>query len=388
MFLTVFKKEISIFLGVIALISLFIAGDQIVETNESGYMQVKQAAVSGDMSTHTNPGMYFQNFGEVTTYKISDVYDFGRDPINVRFNDAATAHITGQIKFRLPTKDETLLRIHQDFRNYEYIKNDLILQVVASTLKQTATHFGAEEVYSTRRSAFIERVNDQIRDGLYATTYTEKTVIDPDGNKKIKRDVSIKRDENGNPIITEASAFNRYGIEVVQLVINEIDFDERTDKLIAERKEAEQQEIVAKANARKAKQDAITEEEKGKADVAKARYAALVIKEQEVIEAEKKKEIAQQDALRAIEEKKKLIAIGEGEAQATKLKVAAGLSPLEEATIDKETAIGVAEKLANVKFPEMMVIGGSGNNQSALNPFDAVGLKSFIDISKQMREVN
>lgn len=37
-----------------------------------------------------------------------------------------------------------------------------------------------------------------------------------------------------------------------------------------------------------------------------------------------------------------------------------------------------------VRFQEMMVIGGGGNGQGPLNPFDAVGLKSFIDISKQL----
>ena len=36
-----------------------------------------------------------------------------------------------------------------------------------------------------------------------------------------------------------------------------------------------------------------------------------------------------------------------------------------------------------LQFPAMMVIGGSGGGSgSAMNPFDAVGLQSFIEISK------
>src|SRR3954470_4043828 len=72
------------------------------------------------------------------------------------------------------------------------------------------------------------------------------------------------------------------------------------------------------------------------------------------------------------------------EAEASALKVKAGLSPLERAQIDKETAIGVAEKLAQVQFPEMLVIGGSGEGKGPMNPFDEEGLESFIKISREL----
>jgi len=71
-----------------------------------------------------------------------------------------------------------------------------------------------------------------------------------------------------------------------------------------------------------------------------------------------------------------------------RLLVKAGLTPLERATIDKETAIGVAAELAKVKFPGMMILGGSGKGGSSLNPFDAVGLKAFRDIAKDIAEEN
>lgn len=50
-----------------------------------------------------------------------------------------------------------------------------------------------------------------------------------------------------------------------------------------------------------------------------------------------------------------------------------------------KTAIGVAEKLSQVKFPGMMVIGGSegGKGGQASNPFDAVGLESFMRINEK-----
>jgi hypothetical protein len=48
-------------------------------------------------------------------------------------------------------------------------------------------------------------------------------------------------------------------------------------------------------------------------------------------------------------------------------------------------AIGVAEKLSNVKFPGMMIIGGANSKGgNTLNPFDAVGLESFMRIQKKL----
>lgn len=356
----------------------------LVETNDAGYVQVKQEAATGHMSVRTDPGVYAQMFSAIHTYKISDVYDFNDDQIDVRFGDSATAKVSGQAKFRLPSNPEAILRIHQDFRSFYALENDLIKQTINAAIIQTATLFDADEVYSTRRADFIRLINEQIKAGLYVTSYTEVLKKDENGNSFIQRSVAPKLNAEGKPYISEKSAFDIYGIELIQLVINDIDFDSITDQLIAKRKEAEQEQVVAKATAERAKQDAITVMEQGKASVAKAEADALVAKKTAVIKAEEEKEVAEQQALKAEEEKKAIIAKGEAEAESSRLKVAAGLSPLEKANIDKETAIGVARELSNVKFPGMMVIGGG--ESSPMNPFDAVGLKSFIDISKQLAE--
>ena len=380
------SKKILAGVSVLGLIATLSLSASIFETNNAGFVQVKQAAGTGKMSVRTEPGVYPQMFGSINTYRISDIYDFNNDSeaISVRFQDSATAQIKGQIKYRLPIDEVNILQINQDFRSDQAVTDQLIRQVVASAIKQTATLFNAEEVYSTRRSDFVQLVNEQIKRGLYATTFSEKLALDENGQKFIDRIVVPKLDVNGQPVISEVSAFKRYHVELVQLVINDVDFDDKTTELIARRKEAEQEQVVAKAKAERAKQDTITTQEQGKANVAQAEAEALVVKKRAVIEAEKAKEVAEQQALQAIEEKKAIIARGEAEAESSRLKVEAGLSPLEKATIDKETAIGVARELSNVKFPQMMVIGGSGGSQSALNPFDAVGLKSFIDISNEM----
>jgi hypothetical protein len=59
--------------------------------------------------------------------------------------------------------------------------------------------------------------------------------------------------------------------------------------------------ITAKAQAEQAKQEAITAEEKGKADVMKAKYEKEVEKERAVVEAQKLKEVAVIAAQQAVE---------------------------------------------------------------------------------------
>lgn len=357
---------------------VFMSG-QIWETVEKGTYHVKQAFYTGDMSVIADSGTYYQMFGKVTQYPVSDVYDFSgvknraEETIPVRFNDASTADISGQIKFRLSSKMESAMHLHEDFRGYTAVKQDLIRQIVADSLKASATHFKAEDVYSTRRAEFIELVNDQIKDGIYSTKVNEYIRKDAQGNEFVERRVQLILDEDGKPAISKQNALKDYSVTVVNFVIKEIDFDDKTDGLIAKRKESEQKAVVAKAAAEESKQNAITAEEKGKANVAKAKYEALVDKERKVIEAEKQTAIQVEKTKQATESAKQNEVKGRAEALKQKLLVEAGLSPLQQAEIDRDKEIGVMEKWSNRPVPKIMIINGTGGGgTSGMNPLDVL----------------
>jgi hypothetical protein len=60
------------------------------------------------------------------------------------------------------------------------------------------------------------------------------------------------------------------------------------------------------------------------------------------------------------------------------------VTPLEKATIEKETAIGIAQALADSKVrwvPEIIVSGDGANGNNAM---DAVGLNMMMDIVTKM----
>jgi len=389
------RKGITIAVAAIILIVGVISASKIFDSNQLGYYKIKQAAGTGTISVKNKEGMFVQLWGDLWEYQISDMYYFstnpdeggsGRDadPIKVRFNDGGTALISGSVKFKLSQKENTQISLHRDYKGYQAVRSDLIRQVTIEALMQTATFMKAEESYSSRRSEFTAKAEEQIKRGIYETKSFEIKKMDADSNEFIERKVELVIGEDGKPKIRKKSPLLNYDIEVIQFVIKEIDFDKTIDALIAKKKEAEQQKVVAKANAERAKQDAITAEEEGKARIKIAEAEELTKKIREVTEAQKRFEVAEFEAKKAIEEAKAIRVKGEADAHAAKLKVIAGLSPLEKATIEKETAIGVADKLKDIKLPDMMIIGGSGNNGQPLDPFQAIGLESMLNIQKQM----
>lgn len=372
---------------------LFFLSKYLFATNKAGFYQIKQAAITGKISVHDKPGTYLKLFGTITTYQISDMNYFSKssleggsgedsDPIKVRFNDGGTADISGSIKFRLSLKEEDQLLLHQDFKNYNKVQSDLVRQVVTEALMQTATLMKAEESYSSRRSEFTTLAEQQIRQGIFETESKEEKYLNPDGKEFIERTVRVKHNADGNPSIRKISPFKRYNIQILQFVIKDIDFDSTIDALIAKKKEAEQQKIVAQANAERAKQDAITAEEQGKARIAQAKADEEVIKIKAVTEAEKEYEVSRLRKQRAQEDAEALLVQKEAEAKAAALLVKAGLAPKDKAIIDKEKAIGIAEEMAKIQLPQIMILG-SGDS-AAQNPFDAIGLEAFLNIMEKL----
>lgn len=392
-------KRIKLIIGAVAalvlILTLTTVSKQLFATNDAGFYQIKQAAMTGTMTVHSEAGTYARLFGDITTYQVSDMHYFskndadgGKDEvegaIKIRFNDGGTAEVSGGIKFRLPIDPEKQLLIHRDFKSFERLKHDLIRQTVAEALMQTATLMRAEESYSTRRSEFTSLAEDQVKLGIFETETREFKEKDTDGNEFIIREVTVKKNATGLPLIRKESALSRYGIEVVQFVVKDIDFDATIDALIQKKKEAEQMKVVAKANAERAKQDTITAREQGNAKIAIEKANQDVEKIKEVTIAEKEFEVSVLNRKQAEQDAQSEIVKGKALAEISRLKVAAGLTPLEKATIEKDTRIGVAAEMAKVQFPSTMILGGSGNGGSAMNPFEAVGLESFMRISEKL----
>ena len=402
------KKYFILGAAVIGLLFLLSFAGSVFETNDLGYYQVKQAAITGDVSIRNEPGTYLQNFGNIKTYKIADIYYFSKHseeggdslsaaPIKVTFNGRSTADITGVLKYRLSRKFENQEALAAEYGSNTAVKEELIRQAVNEALIQSAITMTAEEAYAPRLAEFKKLAEDQLKHGIYEKYSETVTIEDPaDPTKKLTaKVVSVKRNKDGNPTLDSVSPLKKYGIEIIQFTIKDIDFDARTDELFAKKKDAEMKKIVAASEAQKAQQDAITAKAQGDARIATAKANAEVEKKTAVINAQKEKEVAVLEAQKKFEvaefEKKQAkeeaaakLARGEAIARVNKLKVTAGLTPQERAEYKMKTAIGVAAELAKVKFPGMMVLGGGSNGKGAVDPFAAVGLETFMKINDRI----
>lgn len=388
-----FRQIATLVGGSVALLLVFVFSGKVFENNDGGIYQVKQS-VSGIMSVRFEPGLYPQAFATLTDYKASDFLEFGKEPgaeepINVRFQDGGTAKVSGSVKIRLSNKESTMLMIHKEFRFHEALRNTLVKPTFVEAIQQTAALMKSEESYSSRRSEFAALLEEQIKRGIFETEAKEVKETDMDGNQFNDVNIVVKLDKNGNNLIRKTSPLIGYGVEVIQVIIKDIDYDETIDALIAKKKEAEQQRVVAKANAEKSKQDTITARERANANVAIAKGDEEVEKIKAVTQAEKEKAVAILSATKDFEtaklarqtaEQDALAATTKGKALAevNRLKVSAGLTPQERMEMEVKRDIGVARELSNTKFPEIMIFGGGSSN--GMNPMDALGLKAMREM--------
>lgn len=385
----------SIFGGLIAILAVvFVAClGRIGEDVKNEEIVVNQFPITGNMEYWTTPGFHWQWFGKTTHYYKTSQLWFGSDndgqqmgnPIPVIFNDASDGQIYGSLRVKLPTDPTYLARIQTDYNGMERLMQDLVRPTVTKVIYASGPLMSAFESYAEKKNDLIEYITDQLNNGVYKTTVNTLETVDPiTGEKKTVKIASLIADENapGGYRRSEVSPFSYYGLEIGQVSVSKIGYSETVRKQIAQQQEANMMVQTSKAKTLAAQQEAIRAEEAGKAAATEAKWEQEKIKAVEVTKAEQAYEVARLQALEAKEIAKKIKEQGEAEAHAARLKVQAGLTPLERATIEKETAIGVAEALSKIKLPTYVVASGNGGNGNTA--MDAMGLKMMTDLVNQM----
>ncbi len=150
------------------------------------------------------------------------------------------------------------------------------------------------------------------------------------------------------------------------LSINSIDYDSSVEGQIKSQQSLTMQVQTAMANAKKAEQDAITTEQQGKADAAKAKWDQEVLKAKAVTAAQQQKEVAALNAQTALLEAQKTRIDADAEAYANARLVSSGLNPIDKAEYEMKTKIGIATALSNITLPQTYMAGNSGNGNSSM----------------------
>ena len=395
------RNILAIIIAVIAAVFVFTLPSAIEDADKSKNY-VCQVPITGEYVVWTDGGLKWQGYGNVKEYAKTSQIEFsdlerneggyvavGDNPAaGTTFNDRGKGYIIGSFRVVLPNDEKNMMAIQRDFGSERALINNLVRPTLYKVVTACGPLMSSLESVSETRTDLTAYITDQLNNGVYKTKTSKVEVLNEvTGEKEIRTQAELISDENapGGYKRQETSPFSQYGITAGIVSVVDIKYDAATQQQIDAQKAANLAVITAKAQALEAMQKTITIEEQGKARAAEAKWEQEREKAVAVTRAEQEREVSRLAAEKAEFDKKKIVAQGQAEAEANRLKVQAGLTPQERAEWDYKTAVGVAEALANSKVrwvPEVMM-GSNGSNGSAM---DAVGLNMMMDIVSKMNK--
>ena len=393
------KSILGIVLGVIAAL-LFVGSFFIFEDADKSKNYVCQMPITGNYKVWTDGGLQMQMFGSVQSYNKTSQVEFsgveknqtgyvavGRTPAAaLTFNDKGKGMIVGSFRVVLPTDEQNMSKIQRDFGSEDALIDNLVRPTLYKVVTACGPLMSSLESVSETRTDLIAYITDQLNNGVYKTKAVKTEVLNElTGEMEVRTQSVILEDINapGGYARQEISPFSQYGITCGLVSILDIKYDAATQDQIDAQKQANLAVITSKTKSIEAMQRTLQITEEGKAAAEKAKWEQEREKAVAVTKAEQEREVARLAAEKAKFEKEKVIAEGQAQAEANRLKVAAGLTPQERAEWDYKTAVGIAQALADTKVswvPEIMINGKDGASNTAM---DAVGLNMLMDVVKK-----
>lgn len=393
------KSILGIVLGVVAVL-FFIGSFFIFEDADKSKNYVCQMPITGNYKVWTDGGLQVQMFGSVQSYNKTSQVEFsgveknqtgyvaiGRTPAAaLTFNDKGKGMIVGSFRVVLPTDYQNMSKIQRDFGSEDALIDNLVRPTLYKVVTACGPLMSSLESVSETRTDLIAYITDQLNNGVYKTKAVKTEVLNElTGEMEVRTQSIILEDVNapGGYARQEISPFSQYGITCGLVSILDIKYDAATQDQIDAQKQANLAVITSKTKSIEAMQRTLQITEEGKAAAEKAKWEQEREKAIAVTRAEQEREVARLAAEKAEFEKKKVIAEGQAQAEANRLKVAAGLTPQERAEWDYKTAVGIAQALADTKVswvPEIMINGKDGASNTAM---DAVGLNMLMEVVKK-----
>tara|TARA_R110001592_G_scaffold211976_1_gene464060 strand:+ start:3037 stop:4392 length:1356 start_codon:yes stop_codon:yes gene_type:complete len=367
--------------------------------NDAGERTVVQP-IKGELWTQFNPGLYFSGFFSKKTiwpnnFTIQVSREVNRSPDadlwiassrkDGTFSEGDNAELEHTVKWDLPNTKSMMLDLHITYNNFENLMSTTLLSYQKKIASFSTQRMSSEAHYSGGKSQLDQYFQDQLRNGQVLLETNTKTRTLEDGSQETYIDVKPKLDKNGEMVRVE-SDIQTFGILSTYTSMDNVHYVEEIDVKLRQKikyaadKANSKQELIA---AQQEEQTAIV---KGRKLIAERTAAEEADEITEVIRARKAKLVA---AEKLEEDKYKAastLALKKAEAEGDKLKVMAGLSPLEQAKMDKETAIGVAQALAGpngIEFPKIVVSGGDANG-AGNGALQTMQLKMLNDLAKSM----
>lgn len=203
---------------------------------------------------------------------------------------------------------------------------------------------------------------------------------------------SLKLDSAGRRIIMNESALKEFEIKVTQFQIRGVRLDSVSQNQLDVVKKRETQRVANITEAETAKQLAITNEANGKANAAKAKWdaeaekARVIVKMEQskdsaIILAERESEVAKRNALKAKYQADSTREAGRAEAEANRLKVQAGLTPQERLAAEVQMNKDKWDAISRIQVPIVPEFNIEGSSKGTSGIDALASAKAFEVIS-------
>lgn len=354
----------------------------------------------GTVKVIDTAGWYFKAGNSYWTYPRNWQVEYDKEhSFKVVFNDGGSAIMNAMVRFASPLTLEDKRKFHQLFGGNEESVEAAVWAHISDAMKSSGPVMSASEHQSSRRGEFTSLVQDQLQKGLFEMKRVNKVLQDQFDDKgkpiTVYATEVVFHEDGVRQKIARPSPLYDFGLTITQFSITDVTYDEQTQKQFAQKKEAFLAAEGSKAQREKEVQERLMVEERGRREKAETESLALRHKAQAVIDAQREKEVAELNAQRKVavaqltkEEAETaasqqlevaklahLRAKEEGEAQillATarkkSLEMGGAISERERvlAEIERDKAIGVAEKLSSIKVPQFIINGSSENSSGSL----------------------
>jgi len=357
----------------------------------------------GNVKVIDTAGWYFKVGTSYWTYPRNWQVEYDRDyAFKVVFNDGGSATMNAMVRFASPPTIDGKRKFHQLFGGNEEAVEAAVWAHLSDAMKSSGPVMSASEHQSARRGEFTSLVQDQLQRGLFEMRRVSRTLQDQFDDKgkpiTVYATEVVYEDDSSTQKICRPSPLTDFGLIITQFSITDVVYDDQTQRQFAQKKEAFLAAEGSKAQREKEVQERLMVEERGRREKAETESLALREKAKEVINAQKEKEVAETNAARKVcvaqmakQEAEtlasqqlevarlaKLRATEEAEAQMIlasakekSLKLAGALSERDRvlAEIERDKAIGVAERLAKINVPQFIISGQQGGSENLINLF-------------------
>ena len=342
-------------------------------TNDATERQVIQT-FGGDMSVRFDAGFYYAGFlAKITTYPNNFTIQVSKEANKSEdadlwvlsnkkdgtFSEGDNAELEHTVKWDLPNGEKAMVELHRTYSNYTNLMSTTLLSYQQKIASFSTQRMSSEAHYSGGKSQLDEYFQDQLRNGQVLLNTTTKTRILDDGSAETYIEVTPKLLADGS-IQRSISDIQTFGILSSYTSMDNVHYTEEIDTKLKQKikyaadKANSKQELIA------AQQEEATAIVKGRKLIAETTAIEEAAEAESVIRARKLKLVAAENLEQAKLDAAATLATKKAAAEGDRLKVLAGLSPLEQATIDKERDIGVAAELAKRPVPTFVMNAGGG----------------------------